>query len=66
MAEESRDQPQLTAKSRGGRPRVNEPKGSAVSTWLCKSEHDRLAQLAIRRETSISSLVRSLLLSQLR
>lgn len=48
-----------------GRPRAEEP-GSAVTTWLRQSEHDKLIRLANKHETTISSLVRSLLILKLR
>lgn len=48
-----------------GRPRAEEP-GSAVTTWLRQSEHDRLIQLANKHETTVSQLVRSLLMVKLR
>lgn len=49
-----------------GRPKSEEPKGSPVTTWLKQEEHDRLIQLAQKHETTISSLVRSLLIVKLR
>lgn len=49
---------------RRGRPRVSEP-GTSVSTWLRPDEHDRLIKLANARETTVSSLVRSLLILRL-
>lgn len=52
-----------TPKQRG-RPPVADPK-SPVTTWLRQSEHDRLIRLAEKRETSVSSLVRSLLILKL-
>lgn len=47
-----------------GRPRVDEP-GTSVSTWLKPSEHDKLIRLANKKETSISGLVRQLILQNL-
>lgn len=47
-------------KRQRGRPRVEEP-GSTVSTWLPKSEHDRLIAIATRRGDSVSAIVRRLL-----
>lgn len=44
-----------------GRPRVNEPR-SWVSTKLPASAHDRLCQIAAERETSVSALVRQILI----
>jgi hypothetical protein len=44
-----------------GRPRVETPASSAVTTWLPARDHDRLAQLAKREEKTISALVRELL-----
>jgi hypothetical protein len=48
-----------------GRPRNREP-SSTVSTWLPAGAHDKLIQLAQEQETSISALVRSLLMLRLR
>ena len=48
-----------------GRPRVTEP-GTTVSTWLRPGEHDRLIKLANLKETSVSALVRQLLVLRLR
>lgn len=48
-----------------GRPRAEEP-GSSVTTWLRQSEHDRLIKMANKHETTISALVRSLLILKLR
>jgi len=48
-----------------GRPRVDES-GSSVSVWLPISAHDRLIELAKREEQGVSSLVRSLLILQLK
>lgn len=42
---------------RRGRPTVQEPR-SSVSTWLPVSLHDKLIELATKREVSISELVR--------
>lgn len=47
-----------------GRPRVEEP-GSAVTTWLRQREHDQLIRLAQKHETTVSALVRSLLILKL-
>jgi hypothetical protein len=48
-----------------GRPRSTDPK-SSVTTWLPTGAHDKLIRLAAEQETSISALVRSLLLLKLR
>jgi len=48
-----------------GRPRNAEPY-SSVTTWLPTGAHDKLIRLAAEQETSISALVRSLLLLKLR
>jgi len=48
-----------------GRPRNPQPSNS-VSTWLPANAHDKLIQMAKQQETSISSLVRSLLILKLR
>lgn len=50
---------------RRGRPRVNEPR-SSVSTWVPASYHDRLIKMAQNNDVSVSSVVRSLLMMQLR
>ena len=47
-----------------GRPRT--APSSSVSTWLPDDAHDKLIRLAAEQETSISALVRSLLLLKLR
>lgn len=48
-----------------GRPRVSEPR-SSVSTWVPASYHDRLIEMANQRDVSVSMLVRSMLMLQLR
>lgn len=48
-----------------GRPRVKEP-GSAVTTWLRASEHDRLIKIANEREVKVSALVRQLIVLRLK
>jgi hypothetical protein len=48
-----------------GRPRVEEPR-SWVSTKLPISYHDRLIQIAAEKDVSVSMLVRSMLMLQLR
>ena len=47
-----------------GRPRSEEP-GTTVCTWLPQHAHDRLVRLANKQETSVSSLVRQLLIPRL-
>jgi hypothetical protein len=44
-----------------GRPRVEEPNGTSVTTWLRVGDHDRLIQLAKREEKTLSALLRELL-----
>ena len=46
-----------------GRPRKSEP-GAAVMTWLRAKEYDRLIEIANRREQSVSSLVRQILIAK--
>jgi hypothetical protein len=48
---------------KGGRPPAREP-GSSVSTWLPTREHDRLIREALRRDESLSALVRRILTSR--
>ena len=47
-----------------GRPRNAEP-STAVSTWLSAGTHDKLIRLANREDTSISALLRRLVLARL-
>lgn len=47
-----------------GRPKSDEP-GSTVSSWLSAQEHDRLIRLAEQQETSVSALVRQLIVPKL-
>ena len=54
-----------TAPKPRGRPRVEE-QGTCVSAWVRPNEYDRLVKMANARETSVSSLVRSLLILKLR
>lgn len=49
---------------RRGRPPLNEP-GSSVSAWVPVAYHDKLIALARQERTSVSSLVRRLLVMQL-
>jgi hypothetical protein len=51
-------------KPRRGRPPAKE-QGAALTTWVRISEYEKLVRLANRKETSVSSLVRSLLLMKL-
>ena len=53
------------SKRRRGRPRVSEPR-SSVSTWVPASYHDRLIEMANQKDVSVSMLVRSMLMLQLR
>jgi len=48
-----------------GRPRNAEP-SSSVSTWLPSRTHDSLIRLAREEETSVSALVRRLVLLRVR
>lgn len=48
-----------------GRPRVNEPR-SSVSTWVPQSYHDRLIKMAEQKDVSVSMLVRSMLILQIK
>lgn len=50
---------------RRGRPRVSEPR-SSVSTWVPASYHDRLIKMANQKDVSVSMLVRSLLMLQIK
>ena len=50
---------------RRGRPRCEEPR-SSVSTWVPASYHDRLIKMAQNNDVSVSRLVRSLLMIQLK
>ena len=51
--------------SRGGRPRSAEP-STSVCTWLPESYHDRLIKIAKHRRTSVSSVVKDIVIRQLR
>jgi hypothetical protein len=44
-----------------GRPKIEEPAGTSVTTWLRLREHDRLMALAKREDKTLSALVRELL-----
>ncbi len=48
-----------------GRPKGSEP-GSNVSTWLPGSYHDRLIQIAKTRRTTVSNVVKSIVIKELR
>lgn len=48
-----------------GRPRSAEP-GSSLSVWVPVSHHDQLITMAKKHRTSVSRLVRTLLVLQLR
>jgi len=48
-----------------GRPRAQE-QGSSVSAWVPQTYHDRLVKLADKHDVSVSSLVKTLLVLQLR
>jgi hypothetical protein len=43
-----------------GRPRVDPP-GTSVSTWIRPNEYELLRKMAVRRDTSVSAMVRILL-----
>ena len=47
-----------------GRPPMD-VKGTSVSAWVRPSEYDRLVKMANQRDTSVSKLVRSLLIGNL-
>lgn len=49
-----------------GRPRVSDESCASVSTWLPGSYHDRLIEMANQKNLSVSTLVRQLLVIQLR
>lgn len=53
------------ATSRRGRPRVTQPR-SSVSTWVPTTYHDRLIKMANAQDTTVSSLVRQIIVIQLR
>jgi len=48
-----------------GRPRSAVP-GSTVSTWVPASDHDKLVALARRRDTSVSEMLRRVIVFVLR
>lgn len=48
-----------------GRPPAPEP-GTTLSIWLPVSEYDRICKLAHQRDQTVSALVKSLLLFQLK
>jgi hypothetical protein len=48
-----------------GRPRVEEPR-SSVSTWVPSRLHDTLIDLAKKHDVSVSSMVRTMLVMQIR
>lgn len=50
------------SRNRGGRPRSAEQK-SSVSTWLPTAAHDRLIAVASAKETSVSEIVRVIILN---
>lgn len=47
---------------RVGRPVAAEPRASSVTVRLRPAEHDRIVQLAIKHDVSVSALVRAILL----
>lgn len=49
---------------RGGRPRADVP-GSALTTWIPSSYHDRLIAMANARHMSVSGMVRQILILRL-
>lgn len=51
--------------TRRGRPRAEEPSAS-VSVWLPARHHDMLIRLANKQDTSVSAVVRQLLVLKLR
>jgi hypothetical protein len=64
MNEVTSDSLSVITPRRRGRPRVEQPR-SSVSTWIPANYHDLLIKIAAERETSVSALVRSLVLAQL-
>jgi len=52
---------ELTPPKPRGRPPIA-VKGTSVSAWVLPSEYDRLVKMANQRETSVSKLVRALLI----
>jgi len=44
-----------------GRPKADRPASSSVTVWLPVREHDRLIQIAQRKEKSVSSLIREVI-----
>lgn len=50
---------------RRGRPKLAEPSGISLTTWLRPSQYDQLARLAAKHDVSLSSLARDLLLKRL-
>ena len=50
---------------KSGRPKSVEP-SSSVCAWLRASDHDRLVKLAMTRRTSVSSLVREIIVLTIR
>lgn len=57
-------QKHFVTERRRGRPRA-EQEMTTISTWIPASYHDRLIRLANKREQSVSSLVRQLLILRL-
>lgn len=53
-------------KSKGGRPRVEQPLSAPVSAWVRPNEYERLVKMAHLRDQTVSALVRSLLITKLR
>ena len=47
-----------------GRPRAAEP-STNVCTWLKTKDYDRLLRLAARRDTSVSAILRRLVVTRL-
>lgn len=60
----SEPSPLIVLSRRRGRPRAAEP-GKSVKTWLRDSEYDRLIRVAEHHETTVSDLVRRVLLKRL-
>jgi hypothetical protein len=52
-------------KRRRGRPRLSEPSGNSVTTWLPTRDCDRLAQLALKSGRSVSAIVRGVIVKVL-
>lgn len=52
---------EMLERRKGGRPRVVEPSGVRLSTYVRSPDYDRLLKLAKAHDRSVSGLVRDLL-----